>query len=102
MKTLSEPLPKIVAFTGAGMARDSGFAPFDAERMPRGLQLEDVVTRDGGAQESLGCDVITVSGGYSPAVHLFSHVRGSLKYDAALASFLPVGAILPIVPAQDG
>src|SRR5207244_10823123 len=40
-------LPKIIAFTGAGLARDSGFAPFDAERMPPGLRLEDVVTRDG-------------------------------------------------------
>jgi NAD-dependent deacetylase len=44
-------MPKIVAFTGAGLARESAFAPFDPERMPPGLRLEDVVTREGFARE---------------------------------------------------
>ncbi|HVH80648.1 MAG TPA: Sir2 family NAD-dependent protein deacetylase [Stellaceae bacterium] len=37
--------PKIVVFTGPGLSRASGFAPFDS--MPRSVRLEDVVTRDG-------------------------------------------------------
>jgi NAD-dependent deacetylase len=43
--------PRIVAFTGAGLARESGFAPFDADRMPTGLRLEDVVTPEGFARD---------------------------------------------------
>lgn len=39
--------PKIVVFTGAGLSRGSGFAPFDPATMPPGVTLEDVVTRAG-------------------------------------------------------
>jgi NAD-dependent deacetylase len=44
--------PSIVAFTGAGLARASGFAPFDANRMPAGLRLEEIVTSEGFARDS--------------------------------------------------
>ncbi len=43
--------PKIVAFTGAALSRTAGFAPFAADRLPAGLRLEDVVTRDGFARD---------------------------------------------------
>jgi len=43
--------PAIVAFTGAGLSRESGFAPFDAGGMPAGLRLEDVVTQEGFARD---------------------------------------------------
>ncbi|HEV2189296.1 MAG TPA: Sir2 family NAD-dependent protein deacetylase [Stellaceae bacterium] len=39
--------PKIVVFTGPGLSRESGFAPFDPATTPPGIALEDVVTRDG-------------------------------------------------------
>jgi NAD-dependent deacetylase len=39
--------PKIVVFTGPGLSRESGFAPFDTARMPAELSLEDVVTGAG-------------------------------------------------------
>jgi NAD-dependent deacetylase len=39
--------PRIVIFTGAGLSRESGFAPFDPATMPPGTTLEDVVTREG-------------------------------------------------------
>jgi sarcosine oxidase subunit alpha len=38
---------------------------------------------------SRACDVLAVSGGWSPRVHLFSHARGSLKFDATSQSFHP-------------
>jgi NAD-dependent deacetylase len=44
--------PKIVIFTGPGLARASGFAPFDPAALPPGITLEDVVTRDGFARDS--------------------------------------------------
>ncbi|HXU66433.1 MAG TPA: sarcosine oxidase subunit alpha family protein [Casimicrobiaceae bacterium] len=59
----------------------------------------DVVTRDGGGVSSLACDLIAVSGGYSPAVHLFSQARGTLRYEPASASFLPDVSPMAIVAA---
>jgi NAD-dependent SIR2 family protein deacetylase len=43
--------PKIVVFTGPGLSRESGFAPFDAATIPPGVGLEDVVTRAGFARD---------------------------------------------------
>jgi sarcosine oxidase subunit alpha len=41
------------------------------------------------ATQRLPADLIAVSGGWSPAVHLFSQAGGRLRWDAALAAFLP-------------
>ena len=35
------------------------------------------------------CDLLCVSGGYSPAVHLFSQSQGQLDYDDTIAAFVP-------------
>jgi NAD-dependent deacetylase len=43
--------PKIVVFTGPGLSRESGFAPFDPATMPPGIGVEDVVTADGFARD---------------------------------------------------
>ena len=40
-------------------------------------------------QLPLSCDVLLVSGGWNPAVHLFSQARGKLRYDDALGAFVP-------------
>ncbi|PQP25816.1 2Fe-2S iron-sulfur cluster-binding protein [Rhodococcus opacus] len=37
----------------------------------------------------LACDVLLVSGGWNPAVHLFSQARGKLRYDESLGAFVP-------------
>ena len=42
-----------------------------------------------GAAEPVPCDTLLVSGGWNPAVHLFSQARGVLRYDAALGGFVP-------------
>ena len=46
---------------------------------------------DGSAGRSrrLACDLVAMSGGWSPVVHLFSQSRGRLRYDEALSAFLP-------------
>ena len=45
-------------------------------------------------QLPLSCDVLLVSGGWNPAVHLFSQARGALRYDESLGAFVP-GEQLP-------
>ncbi|WP_448612650.1 2Fe-2S iron-sulfur cluster-binding protein [Modestobacter sp. URMC 112] len=42
-----------------------------------------------GEAERIGCDLLLVSGGWNPAVHLFSQARGRLRFDEALGAFLP-------------
>jgi sarcosine oxidase, subunit alpha len=40
-------------------------------------------------RETIACDVLLISGGYTPSVHLFSQSRGQLKWDADLQAFIP-------------
>ena len=42
-----------------------------------------------GPREVIDCDLLALSGGWSPAVHLFSQSRGGLRYDEDLAAFIP-------------
>lgn len=42
-----------------------------------------------GTRSGIPCDLLLVSGGWNPAVHLFSQARGKLRYDAAVGAFVP-------------
>ena len=42
-----------------------------------------------GAAKAIACDLLLVSGGWNPAVHLFSQARGRLRYDEDLGAFVP-------------
>jgi sarcosine oxidase subunit alpha len=43
----------------------------------------------GGAVRHVDCDLIAVSGGWNPLVHLYSQARGTLRFDEGLAAFVP-------------
>jgi sarcosine oxidase subunit alpha len=66
--------------TGAGIADTQGFS---------GLRSIRIAGRSGADLGRRGCDLLAVSGGWSPRVHLLAHARGSLRFDAATQSFLP-------------
>ena len=61
----------------------------------RQLRAVDIAPFDGknerlaGAVRRLPCDLLCVSGGWSPAVHLHSQSGGGLRFDDACAAFLP-------------
>ncbi|HLI14003.1 MAG TPA: sarcosine oxidase subunit alpha family protein [Alphaproteobacteria bacterium] len=42
-----------------------------------------------GAVRRIGCDLVCVSGGWSPSVHLHSQSGGKLAYEPAIAAFVP-------------
>lgn len=48
-------------------------------------ELSAVITDQG----ELPCDLLLLSGGWNPTSHLFSHVRGALRYDGELGAFRP-------------
>ncbi|TWS17935.1 FAD-dependent oxidoreductase [Tsukamurella asaccharolytica] len=65
------------------------------------------VAADGAADdtvERLDCDTVLVSGGWNPAVHLFSQVRGRLRFDDALGAFVPAEPVehVSVVGAATG
>jgi sarcosine oxidase subunit alpha len=51
---------------------------------------------EGAVLEEIACDVVAMSGGWSPVVHLYSHCGGKLLWDDALAAFVPDTARPPI------
>jgi sarcosine oxidase, subunit alpha len=44
---------------------------------------------DVSASETVDCDLVLMSGGFTPSVHLFSQSRGKLVYDEALQAYVP-------------
>ncbi|BBJ45472.1 sarcosine oxidase subunit alpha [Streptomyces antimycoticus] len=46
-----------------------------------------------GESESFDCDLLAVSGGWSPVVHLHSQRQGTLRWDEDLAAFVPDGTV---------
>ncbi|MCF3975031.1 sarcosine oxidase subunit alpha [Paracoccus salsus] len=42
-----------------------------------------------GASREISCDALLMSGGWTPSLHLFSHTKGSLSWDADSNTFLP-------------
>ena len=56
----------------------------------------DAVTGEiSGAIETIACDLICVSGGWDPTVHLFSQSGGRLAYDDVQHCFVPGTAVQP-------
>ena len=53
------------------------------------MALNDDATGVNGAARDLACDVVLMSGGSNPAVHLFSQSRGRLRFDDERAIFVP-------------
>ena len=56
----------------------------------------DIAVADGRHTKRVACDLVCVSGGWSPAVHLYSQARGTLRYDERLAAFVPDQCPQPI------
>ncbi len=52
-------------------------------------RLDDAGEAVASGARSLGCDLVAMSGGWNPTVHLFSQSRGRLRFDDDLAAFVP-------------
>jgi sarcosine oxidase subunit alpha len=58
-------------------------------RGTKGIRSISVERMNGGELLSRRCDLLAVSGGWSPRIHLLAHARGSLKFDQVSQSFVP-------------
>lgn len=48
--------------------------------------------KTGGMERRVPCDLLVMSGGWNPAVHLFSQSRGTLQFDTGIEAFVPAQA----------
>lgn len=53
------------------------------------MALADEGSRVSGSVRRIDCDLLCVSGGWNPSVHLFSQSQGKLRYDEGITSFVP-------------
>ncbi len=51
--------------------------------------IHRVRLHDADRTQTVNCDVLLMSGGWTPSVHLFSQSRGKLRYDSGLDAFVP-------------
>ena len=51
--------------------------------------LDETGGRLSGAPRKIACDLLCVSGGWNPTVHLFSQSRGKLRFDGSRGCFVP-------------
>jgi methylglutamate dehydrogenase subunit C len=54
------------------------------------VKAAEVVTRDG-ARRSIACDLLAISGGWNPTIHLTSHLGSAPQWNDAIAAFVPAG-----------
>ena len=78
----------IVATAGAKRVTGVEVAPLDA-------------AGDGlaGRPRPIACDLVCVSGGWNPTVHLYSQSAGKLRFDDRIAAFVPGDAAQAVTPA---
>jgi sarcosine oxidase subunit alpha len=56
------------------------------------LRVKSVTLRHGsGASETIPCDLLLMSGGRTPTLHLFSQAAGKLRYEPGLGAYVPDG-----------
>jgi len=67
----------VVATRGGRALRAVAVAPIDGEGRPAG------------AVTWIDCDLLAVSGGLTPSVHLYSHTGGTLAWNDTIAAFVP-------------
>ncbi len=68
-------------------------------RGTRRLRGVAIMAKSGGPARILSCDLLAVSGGWNPTVHLWSQSRSGLRYDDRLATFLPDRSVQPVSAA---
>lgn len=92
---LSDRAAEVAAATGVRVLTGSTVVETAGEHRLTGVT---VLALDGegqltGEPESFACDLLAVSGGWSPVVHLHSQRQGTLRWDSGLAAFVPEGAV---------
>ena len=99
--TRSRPRPSRCGRRRAGF-RSGSARPSSPREAVGAIRSVDIAAFDAGGvagrPERIACDLLCVSGGWSPNVALFSQSGGSLRHDETLAAFVPDEARQAVVP----
>ena len=80
-------LPEAVRARGVRVLAGHGIAKVKGGKEVTGVSV-CIQAGEGAEIESIACDAVAMSGGWSPVVHLWSHCGGKLLWDEAQAMFL--------------
>ncbi|WP_406485953.1 sarcosine oxidase subunit alpha family protein [Streptomyces phaeochromogenes] len=92
---LSHRAAEVAVATGARVLTGSAVVDTEGDGRLVGVTVQ-ALDENGqltGAPESFDCDLLAVSGGWSPVVHLHSQRQGRLRWDEDLVAFVPDGTV---------
>ncbi|WP_425245058.1 sarcosine oxidase subunit alpha family protein [Streptomyces sp. NEAU-NA10] len=92
---LSHRAAEVAVATGVRVLTGSAVVDTAGEGRLTGVTVQalDAAGRLTGDPESFDCDLLAVSGGWSPVVHLHSQRQGRLRWDEDLVAFVPDGTV---------
>ncbi|MGJ6963732.1 2Fe-2S iron-sulfur cluster-binding protein [Streptosporangium sp. G11] len=90
-RAVSERAASEAAASGMAVSRTvvSGTAASGGTASGKAASETDGSETDASGGREIEADLLLVSGGWNPAVHLFSQTGGTLRYDEVLGSFVP-------------
>jgi len=83
------PLPAAARSAGIKVLYNAGVLGTRGNKHIGGVTLAAVQNSVVKERSEFDCDVLLMSGGYTPSVHLFSQSRGKLQWSDALKAFVP-------------
>src|SRR5690606_35936632 len=86
--TVEGPLPQAARERGIRILEGRGVATIRGRGRVSGVAVA-LQPGEGAIVEEIPCDAVAMSGGWSPAVHLWSHCGGKLAWDESHAFFAP-------------
>ena len=85
-RALAASVPVVTGSVVCGTSGDGRLTAVEVARLgDDGLLAHD--------RETIACDTLAVSGGWSPVVHLHSQRQGRLTWSDEIAAFVPLGAV---------
>lgn len=93
------PAALAAALRGHGVAIHAGTVVTGASGSPALGAVRYASLAEPAREQTLACDALGISGGWAATVHLHSHARGKLAYDALRQCFLPVAGTAPLACA---
>jgi sarcosine oxidase, subunit alpha len=82
------PLPEAARKAGIRVLTGRGVAAVRGRAHVTGVAVA-AVEGEGAVLDEIPCDAVAMSGGWSPAVHLWSHCGGKVEWDVSRALFRP-------------
>ena len=84
--TIRDDLIKGCANRGIDMALGSVVSKTDGRLRVSAIE---VYSPKAGKKRKVKCDALAMSGGWTPSLHLWSHSKGGIKWDADISAYLP-------------